>query len=278
MTVEELRGLLVSETGVDALDVERILSHLMRRPEAWLRAFGEAEVSAKMRRQAREYAARRACGEPLAYILGSVGFHGHSFVVNDRVLVPRPETEHLVDEALEFIGGKARSRVLDVGTGSGAIACSILAAAGNNVRVDAVDVSADALAVATANAGRLGIEERLAVFLGDASTPALRPFYDVIVANLPYVPTDDIAPAPDPVSFEPRIALDGGPDGLERYRGLLQHAPLLLASDGLLLMEAAPPVIAELATLARAAFPQAEVTIGKDYGHRGRYVKVRNRA
>lgn len=277
MTVEELRGLLVSQTGAEASDIQRILSYVTGRNDAWLRAFAETEISAKMEQQAREFAARRASGEPLAYILGTAGFHGHSFLVDNRVLVPRPETEHLVDEALEFIKDKERPRVLDVGTGSGAIACSVLAATGNNVQVDAVDVSADALLVAMANAQRLGVEPRLTFFFGDISTPALRPFFDVIVANLPYVPTKDIALAPDPVSFEPRLALDGGADGLDQYRRFLKHAPRLLALDAIVLMEAAPPIIADLDALARTAFPEAEVTIGKDYGQRARYVKVRTR-
>ncbi len=277
MTVEELRRLLLSQTGAEASDVQRILSYVTGRSEAWLRAYGETDVDAKMEQQAREFAARRASGEPLAYIVGTAGFHGHSFLVDNRVLVPRPETEHLVDEAIEFIKDKEKPRVLDVGTGSGAIGCSILAETGRDVSVDAIDVSADALLVAMANAQRLGVEPRLTFFFGDISTPALRPFFDVIVANLPYVPTKDIAPAPDPVSFEPRVALDGGPDGLDQYRRFLKHAPRLLALDGLLLMEAAPPIIVELEALARAAFPEAEVTIGKDYGDRPRYVKVRTR-
>lgn len=277
MTVEELRGLLMSQAGAEAADVQRILSYVTGRTEARLRAYGETDVTPKMEQQAREFAVRRASGEPLPYILGTAGFHGHSFLVDNRVLVPRPETEHLVDEALQFIKRKEYPRALDVGTGSGAIACSILAETGRNVIADAIDVSADALLVAMANAQRLGVEPRLTFFFGDASTPALRPFFDVIVANLPYVPTKDIAAAPDPVSFEPRLALDGGPDGLDQYRRFLKHAPRLLALDGLLLMEAAPPLIAELDVLARAAFPEAEVTIGKDYGDRARYVKVRTR-
>lgn len=278
VTVEELRRLLASESGAETADIQRILSYITGRSDAWLRAYGDTDVSTKMEQQATEYARRRGAGEPLAYVLGSAGFHGHSFLVDNRVLVPRPETEHLVDEALEFIKDKERSRVLDVGTGSGAIACSILAETGPTVHADAIDVSADALLVAMANAQRLGVELRLTFLLGDASTPALRPFFDVIVANLPYVPTKDIAPAPDPVSFEPRLALDGGPDGLDQYRRFLKHAPRLLALDGIILMEAAPPIIADLEVLARAAFPEGEVSIGKDYGNRARYVKVWTRA
>lgn len=271
--VEELRA----TDGLALHDVEQLLSNVTGRPVAWLRAFGETRLTDKMESQLRGYAARRAFGEPLAYIVGSAGFHGHTFLVDHRVLVPRPETEHLVEEAVAFIARRNRPRVLDVGTGSGAIACSVLAQS-THAMVDALDVSADALLVAMANAHRLGVELRLSFYFGDISLPVLRPFYDVIVANLPYVPTKDIAPAPDPVSFEPRLALDGGEDGLDHYRRFMKHAPRLLALDGLVLMEAAPPIIAGLEELAREAWAPAEITIGKDYGNRPRYVKVRTRA
>jgi len=125
-----------------------------------------------------------------------------------------------------------------------------------------------------ANATRLGVELRLSFYLGDASTPVLRPFYDLIVANLPYVPTGDIGAAPDPVSFEPRIALDGGQDGLDQYRRFLKQAPRLLGLGGMLLMEAAPPTIGHLVDMSHVAFPEAKVTIGNDYGERARLVKV----
>jgi release factor glutamine methyltransferase len=278
VAISEITAQLRKDTGLEPGEIEQLVANVTGRPIAWLRAYGETELSGKMESTLREFAARRASGEPLAYIVGTAGFHGHSFLVDSRVLVPRPETEHLVDEALAFVKDRDSARVLDVGTGSGAIACSVLAETSKNVHVDAIDVSADALLVAMANAHRLGVELRLTFFFGDASTPALRPFFDVIVANLPYVPTKDIAKAPDPVSFEPRLALDGGPDGLDQYRRFLKQAPRLLALGGLLLMEAAPPTIAELEQLARAAFPEAETSIGVDYGGRPRYVKVRTRA
>ena len=278
VAISEITAQLRRDTGLEAGEIDQLLANVTGRPIAWLRAYGETVLSDKMEASLRAYATRRAAGEPLAYIIGTAGFHGHSFLVDQRVLVPRPETEHLVDEALEFLKGRQRARVLDVGTGSGAIACTILAETHNGVLVDAIDTSADALLVAMANAHRLGVELRLTFFFGDASTPVLRPFFDVIVANLPYVPTKDIAASPDPVSFEPRVALDGGADGLDQYRRFLKHAPRLLALDGLLLMEAAPPNIVELEELARAAFPEAETSIGVDYGGRARYVKVRTGA
>lgn len=272
MTVESLRAELRG-AGLTALESDIVLTNVTGRTAAWLRANGENELGEKMVATIRDFAQRRAAGEPLAYIVGSVGFYNHTFLVDDRVLIPRPETEHLIDEALAFIKDRDAVRVLDVGTGSGAIACSILTEA-KNANVEALDVSADALLVAMANATRLGVELRLSFFLGDSSTPVLRPFYDVIVANLPYVPTGEIGETPDPVSYEPRIALDGGPDGLEQYRRFLRHAPRLLGLDSMLLMEAAPPTIGELLNLAQEAFPEAKVTIGNDYGERARLVKV----
>lgn len=275
--IDELADELRAAGRIAPAEIEQLLSNVTGRPVAWLRAFGETELTAKMEATVREYATRRASGEPLAYIVGSAGFHGHAFLVDNRVLVPRPETEHLVDEALEFLRDRERARVLDVGTGSGAIACSILAET-RTITVDALDVSADALLVAMANAHRLGVELRLSFYFGDMSLPVLRPFYDVIVANLPYVPSKDIAAAPDPVSFEPRVALDGGADGLDQYRRFVKLAPRLLALDGIVLMEGAPPIIAGLEELARTAWPEAAVGIGADYGGRPRYVKVRTRA
>lgn len=272
MTVEGLRTEMRGR-GLTALESDIVLTNVTGRPAAWLRANGETELGERMIATVRDFASRRAAGEPLAYIVGSVGFHNHTFLVDERVLIPRPETEHLVDEALEFIKDREEPRVLDVGTGSGAIACSILSEM-RHAHVEALDVSADALLVAMANATRLGVELRLSFFLGDASSPVLRPFYDAIVANLPYVPTGEIGASPDPVSYEPRIALDGGPDGLEQYRRFLKHAPRLLGLDSLLLMEAAPPTIGELVHLAQEAFPEAKVTVGKDYGERARLVKV----
>ncbi len=275
--IAEITAELRAAGGITPGEIEQLLANVTGRNGAWLRAYGETALSDKMETTVREFAARRIAGEPLPYIVGSCGFHGHTFLVDNRVLVPRPETEHLVDEALVFLKDREYGRVLDVGTGSGAIACSILAE-NRTATAEALDVSADALLVAMANAHRLGVELRLSFFFGDVSLPVLRPFYDAIVANLPYVPTKDIARSPDPVSFEPRLALDGGPDGLDHYRRFVKHAPRLLAMDGLCLMEAAPPVISGLEWLACAAWPDAQVSVEADYGGRPRYVKVRTGA
>jgi len=258
---------------IDAADVELMLANVTGRNTAWLRANDDAAIDEKMVEAVTGYAQRRAKGEPVAYILGSAGFHGHTLLVDENVLVPRPETEHLVDDAIELLRSWDGVRALDVGTGSGAIACALAAAVPGAI-IHACDVSPQALLVALANAQRLGVDGRVYFYLGDLTAPVRRKRYDAIVANLPYVPTADIPAAPDPVSFEPRLALDGGPDGLDEYRRLLTEVPGMLVPGGVLYMEAAPPTIGALAELAAAAFPEAGITLGRDYGERERYVKV----
>ena len=221
--------------------------------------------------------ARRSTGMPLAYVLGQAGFYGRQFEVDESVLVPRPETEHLVDEALAFLRQRAlegrESAVLDVGTGSGAIACTI--AAQTQRAVDATDASPAALDVAARNARRLGVAPLCRFFRGDLLEPVASRRYDLIVANLPYLPTCDLPAPPDPVSFEPVAALDGGPDGLDCYRRLLQAAPAVLAAEGLLLLEAAPPTMPALEALVRTAFPGAAVEVGNDYAGLARCLRCR---
>ncbi len=196
------------------------------RPRSWIVAHGGDSSPADDAAQFFALCERRAAGRPLAYVLGSAGFYGREFIVNESVLVPRPETEHLVDDAIAFIKEMPRDHVpavLDLGTGSGAIACTI--AAETPARVDAIDISAAALDVARENARRLNVADRCRFISGDLIAPVKTERYDVVIANLPYMPTADIPNAPDPLSFEPRLALDGGRDGLTVYARLLPGLP-----------------------------------------------------
>jgi release factor glutamine methyltransferase len=275
-TLASLRADL-ARFNIETGDLELLLANVTGRNTAWLRANDDATIEEKMVVHATEFVERRAKGEPLAYIVGSAGFYGHTFLVDSNVLVPRPETEHLVDDALIHLKQWDGVRALDVGTGSGAIACA-LAAALPGAQIHGCDISPEALLVALANAYRLGLDGRTFFYLGDLTAPVRRKRYDVIIANLPYVPTADIVAAPDPVSFEPLLALDGGADGLELYRRFLAEVPGMFVPGGILYMEAAPPNIAALAELATAAFPDGRVEVGCDYGERERYVKVRTLA
>ncbi len=221
--------------------------------------------------------ARREAGEPIAYIVGNAGFYGRSFAVTPAVLVPRPESEHVAEAAVAELHSRApeQRRAADIGTGSGILAIT-LACEVTEARGIAVDASGAALWVARENAAALRVEERVSFLAGDLLEPAeaLGPF-DCIVANLPYVPTAELEPAPDPTSFEPRIALDGGPDGLDLYRRLLARAPAALRPGGAAFFEAGPATCGRLAALAASAFgPAATVAIHRDYAGLERTVAV----
>lgn len=255
------------------LEISQMLARAIGQSREWLIANDDRAIDEEARRRFDAMLERRCCGEPLAYILGSAGFYGREFEVNSHVLVPRPETEHLIDDLRASVDAAGATTHLDVGTGSGAIAVTI-AAELKNARVDAVDISNEALEVARRNARANGVEDRIAFFQGDLVEPVRERHYESIVANLPYVPTADIAAYPDPVSYEPVLALDGGPDGLDLYRRLLANVPRMLRPGGIMYLEAAPPLMDGLVALARAAFPHGKVTVGKDYGERERFVKV----
>jgi release factor glutamine methyltransferase len=247
-----------------------LLAFVTGKSPAYLRAHADEPLPEDVAAKYQELKARLDRGEPLAYIVGSAGFYRREFLVDPRVLIPRPETEHLIDDAIAYLQGHRAPRVLDVGTGSGAIALTI-AAEVPQAQVDAVDASPDALVVAIANRERLDLSKRVAFYLGDLLEPVSGKRYDAIVANLPYVPTGE---GDADLRFEPALALDGGPDGLDMYRRFFAEVPAALQPGGLLLAEGAPPIAAGLLALARAAFPQASVALERDYGGRERYVKV----
>ena len=186
------------------------------------------------------YKSRRAAGEPLQYILGFCNFFGLEFKVNPAVLVPRPETEILVEEALRRFKG---SSILDIGTGSGNIAVT-LAKHIPQARVTAIDISNDALAVAYGNAVAHGVADRIDFVQADMNeylsvgayghTPVQ---FDMVISNPPYIPSRQIASLPADVQKEPRMALDGGEDGLKFCQMLIKSSPPLLRKGGCLMME-----------------------------------------
>ena len=195
--------------------------------------------------------ARRAKREPLQYLLGSQEFAGLEFAVTPAVLIPRHDTEVLLTEALRVAPGAAA--VLDVGTGSGCLAVA-LARQLPRARVAAIDLSAEALAVARRNGERNGVEVEFCC--GSLLAPVAGRKFDLIVSNPPYIPTPDLATLqPEVREFEPLLALDGGPDGLDCYRQLIPAAAAHLATNGWLLVEIGigqGPVVREL--FARAGF------------------------
>jgi release factor glutamine methyltransferase len=212
--------------GVDSprLDAELLLAAATGRSRERLATDPEGTVSGAEGRIFGGFVRRRVAREPVAYILGHRGFRHLDLRADPRALIPRPESELLVEVALEL----APARVLDVGTGSGAIALAI-ADELPGVEVVAVDVSADALAAARENTAALGLEQRVDLRLGEASIAAGTEPFDLVVANLPYVPTGDRSSlAPEITSYEPDVALFAGADGLDVIRDLLAA----LAPDG----------------------------------------------
>jgi len=199
---------------------------------------------------------RRATRMPLAYIVGRREFYSLELKVSPEVLIPRPETEFVVTAALEVLASHRAARVLDLATGSGAIAIAIAANA-PQARVTATDVSAAALEIATSNARRLALDAHIEFRLIDCwevldSGDALGRF-DVIVANPPYVRDDEItALAPEVRDFEPRLALAGGPDGLDFYRRIIDGARQHLAPDGVIIVEVGEGQAGDVATFFRA--------------------------
>lgn len=263
-------------------DAQILLAHVLGRDRDWLATHGDTFISKPQSDKFMALCEKRATGMPVAYITGSAGFYRREFTVNEHVLIPRPETEHLVEEAVAFLQNridpdapmKQLFTVLDVGTGSGAIGCTIAAEVPNAI-VEGTDTSLKALKVAEYNAQRFNVQTRCKFYYADIVRPGDSKNYDLVAANLPYIPSADVPRLPDPVGFEPLGALDGGPDGLNDYRKLLALAPRLLRPGALLLMEAAPPTIRALEELTIGALPDAAVEVRRDYGGQERYVSVK---
>jgi release factor glutamine methyltransferase len=222
--------------GQDArADAELLLAHLLSRPRAWLYAHGDETVAPELASRFAAMLQRRAQGEPVAYLVGRREFWSLDLEVTPATLVPRPETELLVELALDRIPAGSAARVIDLGTGSGAIA---LAGASErpHARVTAVDASAQALVVAQRNATRLGLE-RVRFLRSDWFSAVRDECFDLVLANPPYLADDDPHLREGSLPFEPAPALASGRDGLDALRAICADAPARLQGGGWLLFE-----------------------------------------
>jgi len=215
-------------------DAEILLAHVLERPRSYLLAWPERALSPQQWEAFQALVERRACGEPVAYLIGSRGFFGLELAVSSAVLIPRPETELLVEAALARLP-EGPCRVADLGTGSGAIALAI-AQARPEARVVAVDASPQALEVARVNAERLGLM-RICLQQGNWCQGLGEEHFDMIVSNPPYIREDDPHLVQGDVRFEPAMALASGPDGLDAIRTIIACAPAHLLPGGWLLFE-----------------------------------------
>jgi release factor glutamine methyltransferase len=259
------------------LEAELLLRHLLSLDTAALYARLRDELPAPRAARYDALVEHRLKHAPSAYTTGVREFYGLDIEVTPDVMIPRPETELLVDVAIELAKPRSRIRrgavIADVGTGSGAVAVALALNVPRST-VYAIDCTAEIIAVAAANAARHGVSDRVMCLRGDLLSP-LPEYVDVIVANLPYVKTSDWAVLPPEIrDHEPRLALDGGDDGLDVYRRFLVEAPAYLRPNGALCFEIGYDQAEAAAELARGAFPDNTVSLREDFGHYERVVVV----
>lgn len=240
------------------LDAELLLAHGLGLSRLELYTQFDRPLSEGELAECRELVRRRGAREPVAYVIGHWGFRRLDLVVDGRVLVPRPETELVVERCLQLLKGRERPAVVDVGTGSGAIALS-LKDERPDAQVTAIDVSVDALAVASANAERLGLD--VTFVQSDLLDQVEGGPFDLVVSNPPYVSAGEVdALEPEVAVYEPRLATVAGQDGLEVYRRLLPPAVERLVPGGWLVLECgAGQAAALVAELAGLGYGDAEV-------------------
>lgn len=260
----ETRVLVAAVLGTSVGDIARQLSQA---PDAAITASEEARIRAA--------ASRRSRGEPLAYAVGVAAFRHLELRVDHRVLIPRPETEIVVDQVLAFAAGAAGGIVVDIGTGSGAIALA-LATEGHFDRIIATDISDDALAVASANAAVIQAKTPVEFRLGADLAPLAGILARVIVSNPPYIAYDEADALPDGVrNWEPATALFAPDGGMARYKVLFAHAAPLLETEGALVVEVDARRAQETAALARQ-FGWTDVHVVQDLSGRDRVLVARN--
>jgi release factor glutamine methyltransferase len=282
----------ISETP--RLDAELLLAHVLGWGRARLLAEGRLALTEAQASVFRDLVARRAALEPVAYLIGHKEFFGIDFLIDRRALMPRPETELLVELTLGFarrrtkddrrptstidgqplvVGGRPSVVIADVGTGSGVIAVA-LALHLPEVQIAALDISPDALALARQNVERHGLAGRVRLLRGNLLDPLAAPV-DLIVSNPPYTILAEIDEGVR--RYEPHQALDGGADGLDVYRRLLNQAPAKLRPGGAVLLEIGATQAAAVTDLARRAFPDATISVHRDLAGHDRVVVVEDK-
>ena len=260
-----------------SLDAQLLLAEVLGCNRAHIIAYPEEIVPPEQAAQIETMVARRADGEPIAYILGRRAFYDREFIVTPAVLVPRPETEHLLEIALKFVRARhavpQQTTAVDIGTGSGALAVT-LAANAPQATVYATDISPDALKIAQLNAEKNAA--KVTFFQGDLLQPLIDQNIqvDLIMANLPYITTGDMQHLA--VSkHEPHLALDGGDDGLDLLRRLLAQAPSVIQPGGMILLEIGTEQGAATQQLAQDMQTPRQVTVHKDYAGHDRVVEIK---
>ena len=249
-----------------------LLAHVLGKPKTWLLAHPETHLTKAQANQMESLLCRLEAGEPLPYLLGKQEFFGLEFEVNPSVLIPRPETEFMVETALSWLAVQSGARKgVDVGTGSGCIAVSLVSNC-PDLQMLATDISQEALDVAARNAQKHNTSDRI-LFERVDLLPDTIGKTDLICANLPYIPTAKL-PDVNSLPWEPSLALDGGEHGLELIERLLARSVSILNTPGLILLETEETLGAQTVQLARRYFPAAEITLYQDLSKRDRLVSI----
>ena len=275
--LQEGKRLLSPVSDEPDVDAELLLRHVLHFDRGQLYRRLSEHIDLPFEAAYRSLVARRAAHEPTPYILGRKEFFGLDFEVTPAAIIPRPETEMLVEEAIAFVQDRPADQVIaiaDIGTGCGAIAVS-LAHLLSTAALIAVDASADALALARRNADHNRSGQPIRFLQGDLLEPVDPPL-DLILANLPYIPTAQWAQLPPEIrEREPREGLDGGPDGLHHIARLIAMARLYLAEGGGVILEVGHEQGPATTTLALEAFPESQVRIEKDLAGLDRVLVIR---
>ncbi len=265
-----VHDLPASETP--SLDIQVLMAFCLNQKREWLIVHNNDQLTEEQITRLNCYLNRLKTGEPLAYITGKRSFYGLDFIITPDVLVPRPETELLVEEALNWLEANPSKRnAVDVGTGSGIIAISLVDRF-PDLKMTGIDVSPMALNVATENARYHNLQDRIQWVENDLLSE-IDDRFDLIVANLPYIPTQTLKDL-DVANHEPRLALDGGPDGLQVINRLLEQSTNRIHPQGLILLEIEASQDQTAVAAAKKHFPEAKISYVKDYADLPRLVKI----
>lgn len=281
----DITARLTPISDTPALDASVLLAHVIHKPRTWVIAHPELRLTTAQQKQLDDSMIRLQAGEPLPYVLGHWEFFGLDLDITPDVLIPRPETELLVEKAITWLRQNPEKKTIaDIGTGSGAIALSI-AVHVPGVNILATDISSKALKVARQNAEKHQVRKRVEFFECDLLPERLtidalqskivnrQSSIGLFCANLPYIPTRELHNLPI-YTREPTLALDGGEDGLNQIRKLIELAPGWLAQNGLILLEIEALQGAKALSLARGVFPQARVDLHKDLAGKDRLLSI----
>ena len=279
LLLSDIASRLTSVSDTPSLDASVLLANILGRPRTWIMAHPELTLTTEQKNQLDNSLQRLANGDPLPYVLGHWEFLGLDFEVTPDVLIPRPETELLVEKAIAWLQeSPVRRTVADIGTGSGAIAISI-AVNVPDANILATDISSKAIDVAERNAKKLEVDRQIEFIQCDLlpakpETFSTEQHFDLICANLPYIPTETLYTLPV-YGREPALALDGGADGLDLVRRLLHIAPGWLAPNGLILLEIEATRGIQALNLACDLFSEAEIHLHQDLTGNNRLLEIR---